>query len=78
MDPMNNPFRTQMYTYGERVIAANKQLADWQLGQVKLAEKQAASFFEMTRAGMEATVSASHAMGRTLLDATFPAPAESK
>ncbi|MFZ5480040.1 MAG: hypothetical protein ACOZNI_24965 [Myxococcota bacterium] len=67
-----NPFRTQFHAFGERVLAANKQVADWQLGQVKLAEKQIVASLEATRAGWDAGVGASLAMQRTLLDAFFP------
>lgn len=76
MNPTQNPFLAPLRDLGERALDANRQLGDWQLAQAKQAEKHATSFFELSRSGLEASISASNAMGKTLLDAFVPAPSE--
>lgn len=78
MSPMPNPFLAPLRDLGERALAANRQLGDWQIAQAKLAEKQATTFLELSRAGLDASIAASNAMGKTLLDAFVPAPSETK
>lgn len=67
-----NPFASQLHTFGTQVLAANKQLVEWQMGQVKLAEKQAGAAFDAYRAGVEANLAASQTMGKAVLDSVFP------
>lgn len=76
MENLVNPFKSQIQALGSQTLAAHKQVTDWQLGQLKLAEKQVASAMEIGRAGFEANVSAAQAMGKTLLDAMAPAETE--
>jgi hypothetical protein len=73
MDTMQNPFRAQMHAFGERVLAANQQVAEWQQGQLELAEKQLVASLQASRAGFAAGVGATLAVHRTLLDAWLPA-----
>lgn len=64
-----NPFRTQIQTLGNQALSANKQMVEWQIGQVKLAEKQTNAAFEAFRSGVEANLAASQSMGKAMLDA---------
>lgn len=75
METLLNPFRTQMNQLGQQVLEAQKQAADWQLGQMKMAEKQVISAMELSRAGFEANLSAARTMSKTWLDAVAPAEA---
>lgn len=75
MEAIKNPYAAQMHAFGKQVLDAQKQVADWQIGQMKLVEKQVHTAFDLSRATAEANVAAAQGMGKTVLDAFAPTEA---
>lgn len=73
MEAMFNPFRANLLSMGDRMLQSHRTATDWQLNQMKLAEKQVADWMAFSRAAVDASAQASHGMARTLLDTFAPA-----
>ena len=66
------PFRQVLHGMGERGLANQKTLIDWQLAQTKLLEKQVVDMFALHRASMEIAGNAVHGMARVMVEAFAP------
>lgn len=75
MEAIKNPYAAQIHSFGKQVLDAQKQVADWQIGQMKQVEKNVATAFDLTRSAAEANVAAAQGMGKTLLDTFAPTEA---
>ncbi len=75
MDATFTEYRTQLVAMGERTLSAQKTVADWQLDQLKLAEKQMTDWMALSRASVDASQQAWHGMAKTMLHAMAPAKA---
>ena len=64
------PLRS-VFLYGvTRTLETQRQLTEWQLAQVRLAERQMAGGFELYRVGLEAGLRFTESATRTLVGST--------
>jgi hypothetical protein len=71
MRPVRTAHRL-VHAAAERGLAHQRALADWQLAQLRLAEKVVHDAFHMARASLEAGQAAMLAMGRVAVDGLAP------
>lgn len=74
MRRLSAPFRRALHGMGERGLANQKTLLDWQLAQTKLLEKQVVDLFALHRASMEIAGNAVQGMARVMVEALAPQP----
>lgn len=72
MEALFNPFRANLHAVGDHVLQSHRTVTEWQLTQVKLAEKQLSDWMAFQRAALDASAQAAHGMTKTLLDAVAP------
>jgi hypothetical protein len=73
MEAVLNPFRANLLAMGDRMLQSHRTVTDWQINQMKVAEKQMADWMSFSRAAVDASTQASHGMARTMLDVLAPA-----
>jgi hypothetical protein len=74
MKTLSASLRRTLHGMGERGLANQRTLLDWQLAQVRLVEKQFVDTFALQRASMEIAGNALHGMARVMVDALAPQP----
>jgi hypothetical protein len=72
MEALFNPFRANLHAMGDRMLQSHRAVTDWQLSQVKLAEKHVSDWMAFQHAALDASAHAAHGMTKTLLDAVAP------
>ena len=54
MEAVLNPFRANLLAVGDRMLQSHRTVTDWQINQMKMAEKQMADWMAFSRAAMDA------------------------
>jgi hypothetical protein len=67
--PALAPVRSVFRYSATRALETQRQLTEWQLAQARLAERQIASWFELYRVGLEASLRFTESATRTLVEA---------
>ena len=60
-------------TFASELLAAQKQVFEWQAAQARIADTQTRAWMDATRNGVELTQKAWLDMGRVMLDTLLPA-----
>ena len=62
-------------SFAQEMIAAQKQVFEWQMAQMKMMDQQSRAFTDATRAGVEKSQKTMLDMSKTLVDTFMPAEA---
>ncbi len=72
MDTIFAPFKTNLHTASEQLVAAQKQVLDWQRAQLKLVEEQTLANLRMSKAGFDASAELCSNVSKSVVSALAP------
>lgn len=72
MEAIFTPYKNALHQMGEQFIAAQKQMADWQRAQLKVAEEQTVAGLRASKASFDAGVEFNQNVTKTLVNALAP------